>query len=287
MKALVVLLVLAATLAQVSRARLEGWPLAAPASLHEALPSVRALEVMALGYRSLVADYYWMRALSHFGDQAMHPKLYPDLAAFLERVLALDPYFATGYFFAGTALTIKGMDPQPSIRLLERGLRYRPDDWHIAFLLGFNAYYFAGDYALGARALAIAARLPGAPPIAKPLAMRLAAAAGEPEIGLSLLESIVPSLTDEQLKEEYEERRRLLELELQLKHLNKASARYQARHGKPPATIGDLVGPGLLQSIPDEPLGGRYSLSSSGMVTTSNDAKRLRLTQKTPVEAKP
>lgn len=276
-KKLAVLLVVALVTTHLAQRVVVAASLPKPATLVEALPSVRALRLLALSYRSLVADYYWLRALSHFGDNAMHAAKYPNLRALTTRVLALDPYFADAYFFAGTALTVKGMDPQFSIDLLEQGLRYRSDDWRVPFLLGFNCYYFKGDYGRGAEVLAIAARNPQAPPVAGPLAARLAAEADEPELGLSMIDSILPGITDERLRGQYEERRRLLELEVQLKFLNQASRRYQERFGHAPRELSQLVGPGLLQRLPDEPLGGAYHLGEGGVVGSSNEALRLHL----------
>ncbi len=277
MKKLAGMLIATALVAHLAQRELDASPLAKPESLAESLPSVRALELLAVGHRSLVADYYWLRALSHFGDKSMHAALYPNLQALTSRIVALDPYFADAYFFAGTALTVKGMDPQPSIDLLEQGLRYRPDDWRIPFLLGFNAFYFKNDYRRGAQALALAAKNPAAPPVACPLAARLAAEAGAPEVGLQLIDSIIPGITDEKLKNDYAERRLLLELELQLKFLNDASQRYQSARHALPRVLDDLVGPGLLRSLPEEPLGGTYFVTPEGQVRTSNEERRLRL----------
>jgi hypothetical protein len=275
------LLLLAVAVAIGAAAQLDQVRLPMPSTVTETLPSLRALEALSLGYRSLAADYYWLRAISHFGDKRMNDFNYPNLAALMQRVLGLDPYFAAAYHFAGTALTLKGMDPGPSIELLEQGLKARPDDWQIPFLLGFNAYYFRGDLLTGARALAVAAKNPKAPPIAGVLATRLAAEAQAPEIGLTLIESILPTIKDDKLRAEYESRRQLLELETHLKYLNQAAVRYELANGRTPARLEDLLAPGLLTSLPSEPLGGHYYVDAEGRVRTTNDSKRLRLSPTT------
>ncbi len=288
MKVHALLLILASAAVHPLHLALDRAALREPNDPRETLPSPEALRFLSLSYKSLVADYYWMRAISHFGTTEMHEVLYPNLEPFLRRVVALDPYFSHAYFMAGTALTLEGMDLTASLELLEVGMRYRgnldddiPDDWRIPFLLGFNAYFFAHDYARATRALALAARLPGAPEVAGPLATRIAAEAGEPEIGLHFIDTILDSVTDDTVRQTYLERRTLLLLELRLKILNQAAQEYVARTGQAPAALQDLVRAGILKSLPEEPLGGRFFLVE-GVVRTSSDARRLRL----PAQAK-
>ncbi|HET6344049.1 MAG TPA: hypothetical protein VFH51_03910, partial [Myxococcota bacterium] len=132
-------------------------------------------------------------------------------------------------------------------------------------------------YGRAARALAAAAALPDAPPFVGPLAARMAATAGEPEAGLQMVESLMQGMRDPALLETYGERRRLLLLEVHLKHLQRAVDRYREAHGAPPATLAALVGAGLLRAVPEDPLGGTYGLDAAGHVTTVHEAQRLRL----------
>jgi tetratricopeptide (TPR) repeat protein len=276
----VVLLVLVLG-AHLAHQRLEANPPPTPPSLEQALPSARALDFIAAGYRSLAADYYFLRALDEFGDNHKQRARYPNLIALVRRVIDLDPKWTTAYYFAGTALTVKELDPGPSLELLERGERERPDDWRIPFLLGFNAFYFAHDYRRGAEALALAARNPKAPPAAGPLATRLAAESNAPEVGLAMIDGILPTVKDEKLRALYRERRTLLELEVDLKYLNQASALFVQANGRPPKDLRELLDVGLLQSLPDEPTGGRFFLRGSEVHTT-HDEQRLRLSDAGP-----
>ncbi len=243
----------------------------------ETLPSVESLELLSLGYGELLADYYWLRALSHYGDKRMHPFNYPNMAPLLRRVLTLDPYFATGYVFAGTALTTNEMDPTPAVELLRQGMIYRPDYWRIPFLFGFNSYYFFGDYRTASEALAVAAKLDGAPEYTGLLATRLAAEAGEPQIGIQLIEALLEDTGDPNLVAELLERRDLLILEVQLDQLDDALADYQRHAGEQATDFLQLVEAGLLEALPTDPLGGAYFIGPDGRSATPNEDQRLRL----------
>ncbi len=272
-------IVLAAAIAvHASHLGLNAIELPKPLDLHETMPSEAALKLTSLGYSNLVADYYWLRAISHFGAKEMHAHAYPNLEPLIRRILALDPYFASAYKLAGTALTVRGQNFSASTELLKQGMQYRPNVWQIPFYLGFNAYHFEGDFQTAARAMSHAATLPGAPPVTGLLAARLAAEAGEPEIGLELIDTMLDTLDDEKLRVVYRERRKLLELELELEHLNLAVAAFRNQHGKNPEALDDLVSGGLVRGYPQhDPLGGSYYLGNDGLVHSTNDDKRLKI----------
>ena len=246
-----------------------------PQSLEETLPSENALRLTSLSYATVVADYYWLRALSHFGDSAAHGAQYPNLAPFVRRIVSLDPKFAKAYFFAGAVLTLTGMPYKDSVTLLEQGMKERPDDWRIAYLAGFNAYHFLGDFQRGARYLAVAAKHPNAPPITGALAMRVAAHGGEPELGLQILDQMLELVKNESSQKALEGRRKQLLTELHLRWLNQAAQRYQQQTGEAPTTVDQLVGPDLLREIPPHPNSGTYFMDTNGTVTT--DSERLLL----------
>jgi len=235
------------------------------------------LSFLSLGYEPLVADYYWLRALSHFGTREMHDVGYPNLVAFIRRVLHLDPYFTAAYVFAGTALTVKELDPSISVELLKRGAEYHPDNWRIHFLLGFNSYYFLKDYETAAKALAHAATIPGAPAQAGPLATRLAAEAGKPEVGLQMIDSIIETIHDPQLRATYEERRRRLLVELHLEIIGEGVARFERKMARKATKLSDLLTSGIMRALPQEPYGGRYLLDTDGRPKTTTPLEALRI----------
>lgn len=276
MRRLVLLLLAAGSTAHLSQAALTARR---PARLIAAAPpaSPAALRLMALGYRQLAADLFWLRAISHFGDRQAHAQNYPQLGPLLTAVVGLDPDFLAAYIFAGSSLTLAHMDHALAMRLLAQGVAQRPEIWRLPFLLGFNAYYLVGDDGLAAQALSQAARLPEAPEYVGALATRLAAHAGTPEVGLDLVAYMLATTQDPQLQAMYLERQQLLRLEVDLRALQGATAAFQRTHGRPPTHLDQLVEVGLLAAIPEDPLGGAFGLTHDGIVTTRHEQARLRL----------
>ena len=92
---------------------------------------------------------------------------------------------------------------------------------------------------------------------------------------------MLPSIEDEEIKKEYLLRKDLLLLEQELLWLKKAAGLYVERMGKKPQTMEDLVGSGLLKSLPPkDPLGGKYFINDEGDVMTTSDDDRLRLEER-------
>lgn len=245
-----------------------------PKNMQEALPSLGVLKAVSLGYDSLIADYYWLRSLSYFGAIESHAAKYIDLPALLERVVGLDPYFTTAYEFAGTALTVENVDPTESIRLLEQGTQYRPEVWTLGFYLGFNRYYFLHDFAHAATDLARTSLLPDAPEWLAPLAARVASHAGEPEVGLDLVRSLMRQVEDETMLETFRERQEQLEMEVMLKHLNGLARAYAEKFQTLPTDLSQLVTAGLIAQIPRSPTGADFYVEEGEVRTTG---ERLRI----------
>lgn len=257
--------------------RLDEIVLLEPSVELETLPSIQSLKIVGLTYESVIADYYWLRALEHFGTSTYGAKGFPLLEPMLQRTLALDPYFKSAYTFAGTALTLRGMDPRNADAILEKGLQYRPDVWQIPFFLGFNLYYFEENYARAAEVLSLAAEHKEAPPYTAQLATRIAARAGKPEFGIQLIDSILERTNDEQIRESYMERRKRLLLEVEVNYLNTLVQRYRAEKGQLPARIDDFVTAGYLREKPFDPYGKPYEIDAYKRVLSESESARLRM----------
>lgn len=164
------------------------WP--APRVDSTAVLYVRSPAVaqrMALGYRALGADVYWIRTLQHFGQERLSPpqhvRTYALLYPLLDLTTTLDPYFSIAYRFGAIFLgePFPGGPGRPdlAIALLRKGLAAQPDKWQYMQDLGFVYYWHLRDYRTAADAFQRAAAMPGAPSWLRPLAAVTLAEGGQ------------------------------------------------------------------------------------------------------------
>lgn len=110
------------------------------------LPDERFAVPLSLGYREAVAGVIWVRLLAYFGEEHEVRGDFRHLEPYLLTITELDPYFYRAYYlgsvyalYNGTLITRS--DVEFSIRILERGLRYFPNDGNLHYWLGFQ-YHF-------------------------------------------------------------------------------------------------------------------------------------------------
>lgn len=144
-------------------------------------------ERLALGYRALGADVYWIRTLQHFGQERLSPpghvRTYALLYPLLDLTTTLDPYFSIAYRFGAIFLgePFPGGPGRPdlAIALLRKGLAAQPDKWQYMQDLGFVYYWHLRDYRTAAETFQRAAAMPGAPNWLRPLAAVTLAEGGQ------------------------------------------------------------------------------------------------------------
>jgi hypothetical protein len=101
-------------------------------------PSPQAAPFIAMGYREVAADLFWIRLVDYFGGRQSTAD---GVAALVEAIVALDPRFHRIYDYGANAMTIASFGVTQSsfrraIAVLERGMREFPDDWKLPMLAG-------------------------------------------------------------------------------------------------------------------------------------------------------
>jgi tetratricopeptide (TPR) repeat protein len=133
--------------------------------------SGETIKKMSVGLDALVADVYWIRTVQYFGRKVIdsgHPLssaaasgIRMDLLGpLLNIVVTLDPHRIPAYRFG--AVFLPEQDPQLAIDLLDRGIRYNPDQWRLYQDLGF-IYWHQGAYDKAAEVYEQGSRIAGAP----------------------------------------------------------------------------------------------------------------------------
>ena len=164
------------------------------------IPSGEHLKVMSLGFESLLADALWVKAIGYFGGHTLTDREYPWLHHILDQVTNLDPPFRHPYLFGGVVLAVEGGDPEGSIDLLRKAMRYYPGDWRFPFYIGVNYFYYLKDPAAAAEYLQVAATLPAHPEYLPRLAASLLSKAGRVEAAIIFLSTVARNTRDERVR---------------------------------------------------------------------------------------
>jgi tetratricopeptide (TPR) repeat protein len=124
------------------------------------LPSSEFMKFASLGYRELAADLYWFRAVQYYGGYRLSQNdihLFNHLA---EMITDLDPYFIGAYKLSALVITEDLGNFAAAKNLMLKGLRYNPDDYWLAFEMGFLHFIGGRDYKEAEKYFRLAGTLP-------------------------------------------------------------------------------------------------------------------------------
>jgi len=221
-----------------------------------------AMKRMAVGFETIVADLYWIRAVVYYGGQRLRDesaRRYDLLHPMLDLVTALDPRFKAAYRFGAIFLTEAYPDgpgrPDQAIALLESGLARDGERWEYMHDIGFIYYWWLQDYAKAAAWFERGAKAPGGPPWLAPLAATTLAVGGDRQSSRTMWRQLYEHADSDWIRSSAE--RRLLQLDVMdaIDELNTAAARYASREGRAARTWQELIKGERLRGIPLDPTG--------------------------------
>jgi tetratricopeptide (TPR) repeat protein len=282
------LIVLGAVAVGVAVERERRYPLEAVDDRLLYIRSGQTIEKMALSYDSVLADVYWIRALQHFGGDrlaAAEGKRFDLLYPLLDLTTSLDPDFTVAYRFGAIFLA----EPHPggagrpdlAIKLLEKGIREKPDRWEYYYDVGMIHYWRLHQYREAADWFLRGHARPGAPWWLRSHAAVILARGGNRELSRVMWQQILSTADNQWLRENAQQRLNQLDALDHIDQLNGRVVEYTRRTGRLPQSWHQLVAEGWLPGYPTDPSGAPYALDSmTGHVTVSDQSKLFPL----PVE---
>jgi hypothetical protein len=244
---------------------------------------------LALEFRALAADMYWIRTLQYFGGiqrrhreqsapagtdtEAVSTTEYQHLYPLLNLATSLDPYFNVAYRFGAIFLSEAPPAgpgrPELAIRLLEKGLQARPDKWEYMQDIGFVHYWWSHDYHAAAAAFEKASRFPGAPWWLRSLSATTLAQGGDRRSSRMMWLSVRQTAENDWLRQSADRALAQLDAMDQIDQLQAIVDRYRQQAGYPVSSWDTLIKAGLLRGVPFDPRGTPYELSVAGRVQVS------------------
>ena len=195
-------------------------------------------------------------------------------------VTTLDPWVDHPYRFAALWMTDREENVRRANRILQRGIGFHPEEWRNRFYLGFNHFFYLGEYGRAAHVLESAVPLEGAPVFRDRLVARRRADSGGLDAAARFLSALVADAPEGAARERYRTAQRELATERRARFLDRARRRYRERNGRDIRRVRELAeGRGaVLDRLPEEPNGARWTLDpESGRIVSSHYGKRYEL----------
>ncbi len=256
-------------------------PAVDPDLLYFASPD--AVKSLSLGYRSLLADLYWIRAVQYYGrreEAARRQVRYKNLAALLDITTTLDPQmvdvYRAGSSFLAEPEPIGAGQPEESLKLLDKGIGFYPKDWRLRFDKGFVYFWALKDYRKAGQVWLEASRMSSAPPWMEGLAAMALSRGGEVETARALWERQYQNSSSREVKENAKNHLLSMQVDEILWTIEFLAGKYAERRGGFPARLDDLVRAGYLKAVPVDPSGVAYDYDPHSGKATLNPETKVR-----------
>ncbi len=188
------------------------------------------LVFLSAGNKRLLTDLLWVQTLiesdlEHYGARDLNNWMFVRFYT----ISTLDPLFYQNYLWGGQYLSIVKDDLKGAVTLMEKGVKYFPDDYKLNFNLGFTHYYELGDYKKGILYLDKIKTHPKAPPFIPSLVMKMKIEMNfDYNTILSLIYDLMTTTEDQALKEKLTSDFHALKAERDLNCLNEGKPNCEA-----------------------------------------------------------
>jgi hypothetical protein len=235
---------------------------------------------LVLGFNSVAADIYWIRAVQYYGSTKLskaEKKDYGFLFPLLDMTTTLDPRFNIAYRF-GAILLSEGYPngpgrPQDAITLLEKGIRESPNKWEYYLDAGFVEYWWHDDPKAAADWFLRGSKLSTAPIWLQPLAASVLAEGGDQVAARVLWTQLAQTAEQEWMRRTARTRLQQLDAENVIGQLQPIVNSFYDKANRFPTGWDEMARAGLVRGIPLDPTGVPYTLDPvSGAVDVAKDS---------------
>ncbi len=234
------------------------------------LPNEKLLNYFTAGLDTVFADFLWIYCLLYVGAEIHGDFSFEWLDKMLNAVVQLDPYFREAYRFGSIFLSSLRADSDAAIRLLHRGIYYRPETWDLPYEAGMiyllnranepNSKKLAGLY------FAMSSATGKAPQFVIDLAEKLNHEHDLIEIERDMWSNLLKS-EDKLLRDLAERKLLMVEIKQVCRELTFRVEKYKQAYNKLPEKLEEI---GLSSDSINDPLGGRFFISKSGKVENTS-----------------
>jgi hypothetical protein len=219
-------------------------------------PSASAARLSSFGATEFMADWYWLKTIQYYGGGDPSGE-YRKLGELFHLVTDLSPKFAAAYQTGLLILPGEGFVDE-ALALGAKGQKNLPEKWEIPYYTGLVWHISKKDYTRAAQEFERAASLPNAPANTKLFAAIYYKEAGTRQTAYELFKTLYETSSDDFAKERA---RKYVEHLNILFFLEDGTKRFQAKFGRFPSDLNELVSTKIIDSVPPSPLNRTFSLN--------------------------
>lgn len=224
-------------------------------------PSV--VRLIAGEFNGLMADFTLLQIGSFTGSgrKDIAPAEWRNVILGYDQIMEMDPHFEQTYLQAQSDVAWDARLPGEAIRLLDISKNSRPWDFRPGYFMGFDFYYFLGDYDRASAMFLETAKVKDAPVLLVLLGSRFATLQGRTQASLLVLENMLnePDIAEDNAKEI---RNRITALHGVMAIENAVKA-FSEKFGSNPESLDRLVETGILEALPPNPYATSYTYDAN------------------------
>ncbi len=212
------------------------------------IPSGRALQYIAFGNTSFLADMIYLWAIQYFSNTAVAER-YDHLEHVFSIIADLDPRYLDPYQIGAMIAFPEAGDLDAAFRILDLGLEKNPDQWIFPWQAGHMAQVTLKDFRLAQAYYKKAMEIEGAPAMTRRLYANAATELSDYETAGKHWLEIYQDSVDPRVKKIAFNHLYRINASQDLEVLNQAVQAYRERFGRFPDGLSRLVSAGLLKSV--------------------------------------
>ena len=240
-----------------------------------------AVGKLALSFKSVLADVYWIRAIQYFAATRLQGRpargedlLYP----LLDVTTTLDPAFNIAYRFGAIFLSegrARGLGrPELALKLLDKGFAQNPQKWQYLYDKAFVYYWVYLDYRSAAHWFSEAAKVPGSADWLPGLAGYMLIQGGDRQSSRFMFRQLLETAEHEYMRRNARHRLDQLDLLDLIDALNGALDRYERETGTRAASWEPLIARGWVRAVPKDQDGAALVIDpATGRATVPKTSK--------------
>jgi hypothetical protein len=221
------------------------------------LPSGKSLRILSFGYQNLAADLLFIWSIQFYSTYNLTNRF-----AYLERVYDtitdISPLYKDPYIVGALIMVFEAKDVPMALRLLDKGSRNIEKEWFFDHEAGYYSYKYLKDYTKAKEYYTRAAAKPNAPAFMKRMQAHMVYLQDDPQVAYRMWLDIYDHADSRIEKDAAFNHLYQIKAEIDLPFIRQNIARFRDKYRRFPASLAELVRPGIAAAIPRDFSGNDY-----------------------------